>query len=103
MINYFKNVHKIPESFNLKYAPHTAFKEMIVRESQTDYERELERMIEGKQLESFWWDVVNTEKVYSDLTYWRVDDRRSYSSPFRDKEIKPKQINNALNRLGAKP
>jgi len=98
---YFKDVHKIPEEFNLKYAPHTIFKDSIIEDSQTAYEYELGRLLDDKILESFWWDVVNVDKIYEDLSTWRIDDTRSYKNPFMDKEITKKQIRNFLKSRGA--
>ena len=98
---YFKDVHKIPEEFNLKYAPHTIFKDSIIEESQTGYEYELSKLLEDKILEGFWWDIVNIDKIYEDLARWRNDDRRARGNPFENKEITPKQIRNFLKSRGA--
>ena len=98
---YFKNVHKIPESFNLKYAPHTVWKDSLIEDSMTDYEYELTKLLEDKILESFHWDLVNVDKIYNDLSFWRVDDTRSYKNPFMDKPITKRQIRNFLSKIGA--
>jgi hypothetical protein len=98
---YFKEVHNIPEEFNLKYAPHTIFKDSIIEDSQTSYEYELGRLLDNKILESFYWDIVNVDKIYEDLSYWRIDDTRAYKNPFMDKEITKKQIRNFLKSRGA--
>ena len=58
-------------------------------------------LLDDKILESFWWDVVNVDKIYEDLSTWRIDDTRSYKNPFMDKEITKKQIRNFLKSRGA--
>ena len=103
MFHYFNEVHKVPEEFNLKFAPHTVFKDSIIRDSQTAYEYELNKIKDNKVIESFFWDVVNIDKVYDDLAWWRIDDSRSYKNPFQDKQISKKQIRNTLVKGGAIP
>ena len=100
---YFNEVHKVPAEFNLKFAPHTVFKDSIIRDSQTAYEYELNKIKDNKVIESFFWDVVNIDKVYDDLAWWRTDDNRSYKNPFGDKQITKKQIRNTLMKGGAVP
>jgi hypothetical protein len=97
---YFRYVHKIPEEFNLKYAPTTIWKDQLIEDSMTSYEYEVNKLIEEKTIESFYWDLVNVDKVYNDLSYWRVEDSRSYKNPFQDKPITKMQIKNCIKKLG---
>tara|TARA_R110002020_G_scaffold412109_1_gene621717 strand:+ start:158 stop:862 length:705 start_codon:yes stop_codon:yes gene_type:complete len=64
---HYKNVHKISKEFNPNEAPKTIAKDELVEASKPQYMKTLDKLFEGKAINSFKRDIVNARIINEEL------------------------------------
>ena len=103
--HYFAHEVKITEEEAIKFysrAPWSKWKDMIVKESKTNYEQEVEQLLIQQLIPSFHWKLFNRDQVYQEMRDFYYNDNRN--SGFALTELKgKKQLTNALRSIGCVP